>query len=183
MSTPAPHRENIVLIGFMGCGKSTVGRELHQRLGYPLSDMDQIIEERAGMAISEIFETRGEPAFRDMESALLAELAEDSGSGRIISTGGGVVGRAENREIIRHLGYVVWLDAPPKVILDRTRRNRARPLLQTENPEDRIRELLEERRPLYQEVADLRLDTSGLDSGELATGILESARYHFSRQP
>ena len=183
MITPAPHRENIVLIGFMGCGKSTVGRELHQRLGYPLADMDQIIEEREEMAISEIFESRGESVFRDLESALLAELAADGVSGRIISTGGGVVGRAENREIIRRLGYVVWLDAPAKVILDRTKRNRARPLLQTGDPEERVRTLLEERRPLYQEVAHLKLDTSGLDSGELATGILESARYHFSQQP
>ncbi len=180
----APHRENIVLIGFMGCGKSTVGRELHQRLGYPLADMDQIIEARAGMSISEIFASPGgETSFRDMESALLKEFAEDGISGRIISTGGGVIGREKNREIIRVLGYVVWLDAPAKVIVERTRRTKIRPLLLTEDPEERIRTLLTERMPLYQEVAHMRLDTSGLDSSELATGILESARYHFSKQP
>ena len=182
MSAPDPQLQNIVLVGFMGCGKTTIGRELHQRLGFPLADMDHVIEERASMTISEIFANQGEAAFRDMETRLLQEFVDEGESGRIISTGGGVVGRPENRELIRRLGYVVWLDAPLKVVLDRTRRSRTRPLLQGENPEDRVRCLMEERRPLYGEVADLKLDTSGLDSGELATGILESARYHFSRQ-
>ena len=176
--------ENIVLIGFMGCGKSTVGRELHQRLGFQLADMDQIIEQRTGKPITSIFADEGEQAFRDMETALLKELGAPDAPRRIISTGGGVVVRAENRDLIRSLGYVVWLDAPIKVILERTRKNRTRPLLLTdEDPEERIRNMMEARRPFYQETAHLKLDTGGLDCGELATGILECARYHFSNRP
>lgn len=175
--------KNIVLIGFMGCGKTTVGRELHHRLGYPLVDMDQVIEHRVGKAITTIFAQDGELAFRDMETALLKELSDPTAPRRIISTGGGIVVREENRELLKDLGFVVWLYAPPAVILERTSRNRDRPLLQTENPLERITNLLEERKPLYQETAHLMVDTTGLDSGELATGILESARYFFTHLP
>ena len=178
--TEKPPR-NIVLIGFMGSGKSTVGRELHVRLGYPLVDMDQVIEQRAGKPITAIFENDGEAAFREMETALLRELANPAAPRRIVSTGGGVVGSEENRALLRSMGYVVWLDAPAGVIVDRTSKNRQRPLLHTEDPAARIRELMAFREPLYQETAHLKLDTAGLDSGELATGILECARYHFSR--
>lgn len=175
--------ENIVLIGFMGCGKSTVGRELHQRLGYPLLDMDQVIEKRAGRSIARIFEEQGESTFRDMETGLLRELVDPDSPRRIISTGGGAVVRPENRNLLRKLGYVVWLQAPPSVILDRTSKNRARPLLVTEDPAARIRQLLQEREPLYQETSHLKLDTSGLRSDEVATGILECARYYFTQRP
>ena len=166
----------------MGCGKSTVGRELQQRLGYPLVDMDAVIESRAGKPITRIFEEDGETAFRDMETGLLRELDDPATPRRIISTGGGVVGRGENRELLRHLGYVVWLQAPAAVIHERTSKNRNRPLLQTDDPAERIRLLLEERRPLYQETAHLALDTSGLSSDEVATGILECARYYFTNR-
>ncbi len=179
-STTPP--ENIVLIGFMGCGKSTVGRELQQRLGYPLVDMDAVIEQRAGKPITRIFEDDGETAFRDMETGLLRELADPSAPRRIISTGGGVIGHKENRGLLRGLGYVVWLQAPAAVILDRTSKNRGRPLLQTEDPAERVHALLEERRPLYRETAHLALDTSGLSSDEVATGILECARYYFTNR-
>ena len=172
--------KNIVLIGFMGSGKSTVGRELHHRLGYPLVDMDQVIEQRAGKPITTIFAEDGEEAFREMETRLLEELHDPSAARRIISTGGGVVGRQENRALLRHLGYVVWLHAPPEVILDRTSKNRDRPLLHTDNPAVRIEELLATRQPLYAETAHLKIDTTGLDCKELATGILESARYFFT---
>jgi shikimate kinase len=180
MSQPPVPPQSIVLIGFMGCGKSTVGRELHQRLGYPLVDMDQLIEERAGKPVTAIFSDEGEPAFRAAETSLLRELAGPDAPGRIISTGGGVIGTAENRALLRSLGYVVWLDAPEDVILDRTSRSRQRPLLHTDDPGARIRELMAARRPLYQETAHLKLDTAGLDSAELATGILECARYFFA---
>lgn len=164
----------------MGCGKSTVGRALQQRLGYPLVDMDQVIEQRAGKPITEIFAEDGEPSFRDMETALLRELRDAPAGRRIISTGGGVVGREENRALLKDLGYVVWLHAPPSVILERTSKNRARPLLHTADPAARIASLMEERRPLYQESAHLKLDTADLCCDELATGILECARYFFT---
>jgi shikimate kinase len=172
--------KNIVLIGFMGCGKSTVGRELQQRLGYPLVDMDTLIEQRAGKPITALFAELGEPAFRDMETQLLEELYAPEAPRRIISTGGGVVVRPQNRALLRQLGYVVWLQAPVGTILDRTSRNRDRPLLHTDDPRARIEALLTERTPWYRETAHLALDTRGLDSGEISTGILESARYFFT---
>lgn len=174
--------KNIVLIGFMGSGKSTVGRELHQRLGYSLTDMDHIIEETMGKKISEIFKEEGESAFRDFETLELLELARSTDSRHIVSTGGGIVIRPGNRFLLRQLGYVVWLHAPEDVIFERTSRNRDRPLLNQPNAEERISTLMAEREPWYRETAHLRIDTSGLDSHEIATGILESARYYFTHE-
>jgi shikimate kinase len=176
---PGPLR-NIVLIGFMGSGKSTVGRVLHQRLGYALLDMDTEIEQRAGKTITAIFAEEGEEAFRERESALLEELLDPPAGQRIISTGGGVVIRERNRELLQRLGYVVWLQAPIHVILERTGKNRERPLLNTEDPAERVRALMEQRNPWYEETAHLKVDTTDLDCGELAAGILESARYYFT---
>lgn len=178
-STPP---RSLVLIGFMGSGKSAIGRELQSRIGYPLVDMDQTIEERAGMPITEIFAHHGEVAFRDMESALLRELNAQPEEQRIISTGGGAVVRPENRDLLRTLGYVVWLKAPPEVILERTAKNKSRPLLQTEDPMARILSLLSKREPMYAATAHLQIDTSGLDCGEVATGILECAQYFFTHR-
>ncbi len=172
--------KNIVLIGFMGSGKSTVGRELHHRLGYPLVDMDHVIELRAGKPITAIFAEDGEETFRDMETSLLEELFEPTAPRRIISTGGGIIVRERNRDLLRQLGYVVWLQAPVHVILDRTSKNRERPLLNDPDPADQITTLMTLREPLYQQASHLKVDTAGLDCGELATGILESARYYFT---
>jgi shikimate kinase len=183
ISEPSRIQQNIVLVGFMGSGKSTIARVLHQRLGYPLVEMDQVLEERAGKAISRIFEEEGEGVFRGMESAFLRELDDSAAPSRIISTGGGVVGSAENRELLRKLGYVVWLKVPAETVLERTARTRHRPLLNTEDPEEQVRALMRKREPLYEEVAHLTLETSGLSSNEVATGILECARYHFTHSP
>jgi shikimate kinase len=180
MNEPQTPPQNVVLIGFMGSGKSTVGRELQHRLSYPLVDMDHVIEQRAGKPVTAIFAEDGESLFRDAETGLLQELAADGGSGKIISTGGGVVCREENRNLLKQLGYVVWLHAPTEVILERTSKNTDRPLLHGSDPLERIRTLMEARGPLYEEAAHLKVDTTGLDCGELATGILESARYFFS---
>jgi len=172
--------KNIVLIGFMGSGKSTVGRELHQRLGYVLADTDRMIEEAMGKKITEIFKEEGEEAFRDFETLQLLELAKQREERMILSTGGGIVIRAENRALLKRMGYVVWLDAPVDVIIDRTSRNRDRPLLNCEDAGGRVETLLAERREWYREASHLKIDTTGLDSGEIATGILESARYFFT---
>lgn len=174
---------NIILIGFMACGKSTVGRNLFDLLGYPLIDTDSVIEQRAGKSVRQIFADEGEDAFREAETELLRELATTPATPQIIATGGGIVVRPENRMLLRRLGYVVWLRAPLATIVRRTRRNNARPLLQTEDPVARITGLLEKRDPWYRECAHLRLDTAGLDSRELAVGILESARVFFTSQP
>ena len=177
MSAEIP--KNIVLVGFMGCGKSTISRRLGAMLGYTVVDVDEEVEAKAGMPITGIFETRGENYFRQLEAAVLQEIGSRPGR-HIIATGGGAIGRKRNRRLIRQLGYVVWLQVSREVILQRTRRNRDRPLLRTRDPEARIKRLLAEREPLYREVADLELDTTGLDAEEIACGILESARYHFT---
>jgi shikimate kinase len=179
MSATAPPR-NLVLIGFMGCGKSTVGRKLQAMLGYPLLDTDHLIEACAGRSINEIFAAEGEPAFRAMESEVLAELASQTQERRIIATGGGIVTRAENRELLRKLGFVVWLRAPVATLLQRVARNQERPLLHTADQRGRVESLLAERTPLYQESAHLEVETEGLTCHEVACGILESARYYFA---
>lgn len=178
-----PLPKNIVLIGFMGCGKTTIGKRLQQMLGYPMVDIDHLIEEKAGMPVSAIFATFGEPLFRELETAVLHELSAPDSPRRIISTGGGIVSRRQNRKLLHQLGFVVWLQAPVDAILDRTARNKDRPLLQTENPRERIEVLLNQRLPWYREAAHLAVDTYGLDVEEVATGILESARYHFAVKP
>jgi shikimate kinase len=181
MSQTAVTPKNIVLIGFMGSGKSTVGRDLHQRLGYPLTDMDRLIEETMGKKIPEIFKEEGEAAFRDFETLQLLEISKQTDMRQIISTGGGIVVRPENRSLLRNLGYVVWLQAPEEVIYERTSRNQDRPLLNHMDARERISTLLAEREPWYRETAHLKIDTSELDSKEIATGILESARYYFTQ--
>lgn len=172
--------KNIVLIGFMGCGKSTVARRLAEVLHYPLIDTDQRIEQDARMSIPELFAAVGEEAFRDREAALLREIAASHTPRHIISTGGGIVVRPDNRPLLRTLGYVVWLRATEEVIFERTRHNRDRPLLQTTDPRASIHHLLTLRTPFYQETAHLTVDTEGLSSIEVAAGILESARYFFA---
>jgi shikimate kinase len=170
-------QRNIILIGFMGTGKSTIGRRLSRTFSYPLIDTDQMIVEQQGRPIPEIFAEKGEEAFRDLETKALESLSKHSG--HIIATGGGIIGRPENRALLRKLGYVVWLIANPAEILIRTSRNSNRPLLNNEDPEGTIRKLLEARTPLYRKTAHLAIETDQLSFDEVATGIIESARYHF----
>ncbi|YCM43690.1 shikimate kinase [Verrucomicrobiaceae bacterium 227] len=171
-------QRNIILIGFMGTGKSTIGRNLSQTFGYPLIDTDHMIVEQQGRSIPQIFEEEGEPAFRKMETELLRSLFKHSG--HIISTGGGIIGTRENRRLLQDLGYVVWLQASPGEILNRTSRNSNRPLLNNDDPEGTISRLLEIRKPLYQDTAHLCIETDLLNFDEVTTGIIESARYFFA---
>ena len=170
---------NIVLIGFMACGKSTMGRILSQKIGYRLVDTDQVIEQETGMAVTEIFASRGEDGFRDMETALLQNMLQQRCTNHVVSTGGGMVVREQNRALLRKLGFVVWLDCSPAEILARTSRTNHRPLLQCDDPMAAITGLLNQRKPMYEAAAHLRINTTGLDFNELACGILESARYHY----
>jgi shikimate kinase len=142
--------------------------------------MDRLIEETVGKKITEIFKEEGEKAFRDFETFQLMDIAKQTDKRHIISTGGGIVIRPENRSLLRKLGYVVWLRAPEDVIFERTSRNKDRPLLNHQDARTRISSLLAEREPWYRETAHLMVDTTGLDSSEIATGILESARYYFT---
>jgi shikimate kinase len=182
MNHDGPKVQNIILIGFMGCGKSTVGRELKRMLGYEWIDTDEQVEKKAHCSITEIFAREGEHGFRDRESDVIRSLASEPSQSTIISTGGGAVLREENRALLRQLGYVVWLRASAETVYQRTRKNRDRPILQTKNPRAVIAELLQEREPIYRQCAHLVIDVGGLNRTEIAVGIIESARYHFASQ-
>jgi shikimate kinase len=165
--------KNIVLTGFMGTGKTEVGRVLAQRLGYVLIDVDDEIENEQKMKISDIFSRSGEPAFRDIESAMIKKLSQ---LGRaVISTGGGAVLRQENIDCLRLKGIIVCLTASAETIFDRTKRNNDRPLLKVDDPLGKIKELLSFRQPCYQK-ADIAVDTEGKAPVEVAEEIIEKVR-------
>ena len=147
------------LVGMPGSGKSTVGKQLARRLDCPFVDMDQMLEERLGCSIRSYFAEQGEAAFRDREAGLLAELAAD-GAGMVLSTGGGVVLREGNRALLRSAcAPVFYLRASAEEIYRRVRHDRKRPLLQVDDPQERLRTLYRERDPLYREVANYVIET------------------------
>ena len=172
--------QNIVLVGFMGCGKSTVGREIGLQLNYSLVDTDVLIEESVGKQISDIFADHGEDHFRSLETDLLGQIHSTNCTHQIISTGGGLPVREENRDWIKKLGYVVWLKASVATIMQRTAKSNHRPLLKTDNAKQKVEEMLAVRNPIYNEVADLSINTDDLEISETVHGIIESANYHFS---
>lgn len=141
----------IVLVGMMGAGKTTVGRELAKRLGRRFVDSDHEIVERTGVAIPVIFDVEGEDGFRKRETMVVDELSGDAGI--VLATGGGVVLRPENRDILHSRCCVVYLDVPVQTLYERTRHDKNRPLLQVENPRAKIESLYKARDPLYRQVA------------------------------
>ena len=149
--------ENIFLVGLMGAGKSTVGRILARRLGKRFVDTDHEIEKRNGVTIPVIFEIEGEDGFRRREQEVLVDLAKEKDL--VLSTGGGIVLKPENREVLRNHGFVVYLNARPELLADRTKHDRTRPLLNVEDPLTRLRELYAVRDPLYREVAHAVVET------------------------
>ncbi|MBA2270005.1 MAG: shikimate kinase [Chthoniobacterales bacterium] len=159
----------IVLIGFMGSGKSAAGRRLEMRTGWPRYDTDAMISERFGSSINEIFAQHGESEFRRREAEVLLELPRERA---IVVTGGGIVLRPGNVECIRELGTVVNLTADEQTLFDRVSRRTSRPLLQGPDPAGRLRELVRERGSLYRSVADFTLDTSHLTRDEVVKAIL-----------
>jgi shikimate kinase len=169
--------KNIVLTGFMGTGKTEVGRILSMKLGYALVDADTEVEKEQGMTITDIFKQYGEPKFRDIESNVIKRLSEIKNA--VISTGGGAVLRQENMDNLRKNGVVVCLTASPETILKRTSSNNDRPLLQVDNPLQKIKELLEFRRPYY-EKADIMIDTEGKSLFEVVEEIISKANEYMS---
>jgi shikimate kinase len=147
----------IVLVGMMGAGKSTVGRRLAGRLGYPFLDADRVLEERLGVSISTMFDLEGEAVFRDRESALLDELVNANAS--VLATGGGVVLRDANRTLLHDRAWVVYLRASAIDLWIRTRRDTSRPLLRGADARSRVSELLTLRAPLYEAVSHCTVDT------------------------
>ena len=165
---------NIVLIGFMGSGKSSVGKHLAALTGHRFLDTDEMISIRHHCSISAIFSRHGEPYFREEETRALRSLTGICGV--VLATGGGIVVREENRQLLRELGPVVWLDAEPDLIFERVSRNSRRPLLQTENPRASFDALREERTPVYENASDLRIDSTGLSHEEVAKSILQAVQ-------
>ncbi len=167
-------RRNLVLIGFMGTGKSSVGRQVAESLGFRFVDTDQLVIRMAGKPIPRIFSEDGEARFRELESEALRQCA--GADGQVIATGGGIVTQPGNHELLRQAGHVVWLRARPEVVLNRVSRNRDRPLLQTEDPLATIRDLYASRVELYRACAAEEIDTTHLTLEETAHGLSESAR-------
>lgn len=170
---------NIVLIGFMGTGKTAVGRMVAARLGRPFVDTDALIEARAGRSVPEIFTEEGEAAFRTLEAEVVAQAA--AGGGSVIATGGGVVLSRDNMARLRRNGLIIALRADPKAILARVGRGADRPLL-GDDPEERIRRLLQERSALYQE-ADFTVETSVLPLDAVAERVLAFVAAHEPGRP
>ena len=162
---------NVVLVGPMGSGKSTIGRLLAGRLGFVFRDSDTLIEERTGASITWIFDVEGEPGFRERETAILREMA--TGSGVVLATGGGAVMREENRRLLAGMGSVVYLETSVREQLSRTKRDRKRPLLQTPDREKVLCELLAARHPLYLEIADIVIHTDRRSASSVGTEIVE----------
>lgn len=165
--------KNIVLTGFMGSGKTEVGRALSQMLGMSLVDADAEIEKSEGMKISDIFSEFGEPRFREIETAMIRKLAKLQHA--IISTGGGAVLREENMDALRDTGIVFCLDAAPETVYERTRHSDERPLLRVGDPLKKIRELMDFRRPFY-ERAGIMISTDGKTPLQVAGEIAEIYR-------
>jgi shikimate kinase len=166
--------KNIILTGFMGVGKTSVGTRLAKDLDYTFVDTDTLIETDQKTTITEIFSTFGEPYFRDVETRIIRQVLE--GEGQVISTGGGAVIRDENREAFKRAGLVVCLTAQPDVILERIKHETHRPLLQTPDPLAKIKELLGNREMFYHQ-ADLIIDTSHKSVDDAVTEIKEKVRY------
>lgn len=167
--------ENVILIGFMGCGKTTVGLKLSYRLRRSIIDTDKEIEREEKRTISEMFATDGEPYFRDRETACLRKLIEGTNN-QIISVGGGLPLREENRRLLHELGQVFYLQAKGETIYERVKDDTTRPLLQVDDPLAKIETLLQERDPYYREAADVVITVDGKSFEEILNEIEEKVK-------
>lgn len=174
VNTTGQRPRNLILIGFMGTGKTTIGKRVAKSIGFRFIDTDSLIEKKAGKSIPQIFQESGEDTFRDIETEVLKECREKSD--QVISTGGGIVTRPENLEILKSAGYVIWLKASPEIIFERVSRNRNRPLVQTQNPEQTIKDLLQQRAALYAGAQHLSINTDELTMEETCFGVTESTK-------
>ncbi len=166
--------QNIILIGFMGSGKSSIGKQLSRRLGYDYLDTDDLIVSKAGKSITTIFETEGEPSFREFETEILEEFLLSSKKNFVLSTGGGIILSEKNQPLLKSLGIVIWLDASPDVLFERATRQTKRPLLEVEYPRRTFNELLAKRLSLYRETCDIEIDTTCLSYSQTIEAILNN---------
>jgi shikimate kinase len=168
--------KHLILTGYRGCGKTTIGRLISQSLGLPFIDTDDAIESKSGLTIAEIFALRGESSFRDLESQQLIHL-ESLSEPTVVSLGGGAILRDENRNRIRSLGLTVWLQASPEILYERISKDTdtatRRPKLSKLGDLEEIRSILSQRMGWYQEVANLQISTESLSTKEIATHIAQ----------
>ena len=163
---------HVLLIGFMGSGKTTIGRALSYRLECAVEDTDKLIESAAGMSISEIFATKGEGAFRRMETDQLYKILQDPNP-KIYSLGGGTPVQMANQPLIKKCGKVIYLKISPEAVYERLKGDTKRPLLQCADPLAKIQKLIKEREPAYLRCADLVIDVEGLTRQEIVDRIGE----------
>jgi Shikimate kinase len=168
--TTLPYPHPIFLVGMMGAGKTTIGRALARAVDREFLDLDHEIEARCGVRVAHIFDVEGEEGFRKRERMVLDECT--SKQAMVMATGGGAVLAPENRDKLRSRGVVVYLRATPEELYRRVARDRNRPLLQTENPQGRIRELVAAREPLYEEVAHIVFDTGSMPVHHVVKALL-----------
>lgn len=180
-AVPAIHG-SVFMVGLMGSGKTSVGKVLARLLGKAFFDSDHEIERATGVRIQEIFEVEGEPGFRGREKKMIADLVQRDNI--LLATGGGAVLAPENRAELKTHGTVIYLRAPVKALLRRTQRDRNRPLLQVADPAAKLRELYDQRDPLYREVAHLIVDTGNQSVRALAEQIIKQlAQHQLASQP
>ena len=171
-------KNNIILIGFMGSGKSTIGKIIAENFGMHFLDTDAWIEEREQITISEIFASRGEAYFREFETKCLEVLLEESGKGsddkvirNVISVGGGLPMKEENRQLLKKLGKVIYLKATEETIYNRLKTDTTRPLLQGDNPKQKIKNLMEQREEIYCQAADVVVEVDNKEIMEIVEEI------------
>ncbi len=167
---------NLILIGPMGAGKTSVGRALANRLELPFFDSDREIEERCGVDIPTIFEFEGEDGFRERETRVIDELTQETGI--VLATGGGAVIREENRQYLAERGHVILLSVELKEQIRRVSRDAKRPLLADTDPEARLQQLWEARGPLYKSVADVEISTDSRRLFHVVNRILKHLQTH-----
>lgn len=161
---------SIILVGMMGAGKTTIGRQLAHVLGRQFLDLDHEMEARCGVRVALIFDIEGEAGFRRRETALLDECSQYRGM--VLATGGGAVLAPENRQVLKDRGVVVYLRAGVDELFRRVARDRTRPMLKASDPRQRIADLLAQREPLYEEVADVTLDTGAVPVAQVVRNLL-----------
>ena len=162
---------NLILVGPMGAGKSTIGRLLAKEVRYLFKDSDKEIEQRTGADIPWIFDVEGEQGFREREQRMIAELCAKKSV--ILGTGGGAILREANREALKNTGWVVYLSTSPERLINRTRYDKNRPLLQTANPLSVLTQLYEVRHPIYQDLADIVITTGAGHVTHVVAHIIE----------
>lgn len=168
-------KDNIILIGFMGCGKSSVGYRLSYALRRTLIDTDKLIEKQQNMTISQIFEEKGEQAFRQMETDCIRHLI-DTADKQIISTGGGLPMKEENHMLLKQLGRVYYLKITAEAVYERLKEDTTRPLLKGDNPKEKIARLLQLRMPVYEACADEIIDVSDKSFDEIIREITQKEK-------